>query len=350
MGETKTGTDAGIEFPDTLYDAGQLNFLSYAPCVFKNTFKDGLHKALTAHRTKTGKAFNNYGPIVGCHDFSDDPYKDLWQEPDIDSLPDALASKGISDFLRRQFMERFVKRGCFTNVWGRPVHPMFQKAGLIDPDGWFTVYSVMPFVMLADMRKLGSLPPPKRWSDLIQPHYRDSVIFAGPGDRLADTPLFHLWAQHGEDGLTQLADNVKYVWSGAEIAKEAGSTNPSGAAIYVLNWFFARSCPRTDVTKIIWPDDGAIAAPIYLLVKKNRVREAAAAIDYIFSTEFGNSSAQSCFPVVHPEVDNHLPEGASFKWIGWDYVKSHDVVELADHAQKLFFSLWNEKNRSRSVK
>lgn len=334
-------SDAGFPTEHDLEEAGQLNFLSYTPCVFRNTFKEGLDRALKAHHRKTGNAFKNYGPIMGCHNCTDDPYEGLWQRPDIDSFPDAIASKGFSDFFRRQFMERFVKQGCFTNVWEGPVNALFDKAGLIDPDGWFTVYSVIPFVILVDKRKLGDLPAPRRWSDLLDPRYRGNVIFAGPGDRLADTPLIHLYAEHGDEGLMRLAANVRSIWSGAEIAKEAGSTNSSGAAIYVLSWFFARSCPRTDAVSVIWPDDGAAVGPIYMLVKRARAKEAAPAINYVLSTEFGLKSAQSCFPVIHPGVDNQLPEGASFKWIGWDYVKSHDTIELTDRAQELFFSVWD---------
>jgi hypothetical protein len=78
-----------------------------------------------------------------------------------------------------------------------------------------------------------------------------------------------------------------------------------------------------------------------MLVKRARAKEAAPAINYVLSTEFGLKSAQSCFPVIHPGVDNQLPEGASFKWIGWDYVKSHDTIELTDRAQEFFFSVWD---------
>jgi hypothetical protein len=38
--------------------------------------------------------------------------------------------------------------------------------------------------------------------------------------------------------------------------------------------------------------------------------------------------AGAAFPAVHPDVDNRLPENASFKWIGWDYVKNHDMKAL----------------------
>jgi hypothetical protein len=56
--------------------------------------------------------------------------------------------------------------------------------------------------------------------------------------------------------------------------------------------------------------------------------------------DLGAKSARFCLPVLHPGVDNALPEGATFKWLGWDYIQSHDTAELREYSHALFMSKW----------
>jgi len=332
---------AGVEFEEGVDRSKHLNFLSYNPCMFKNTYKEGLESVLKAYRMKTGRNFSIFGPM-GCGECTEDLYAGIWKVSHIDDFPDAVTSMGFSDFFRKGFIERFVQKGCFQNVWEGPVNKPFEDAGLIDPDGWYTVYSVIPFVMLVDMKKLGDLPMPKQWCDLLAPQFKDNVILCGSRDQISDAPLLYFYKAHGEEGIGMLAANVKNMMSPAESAKTAGSSNPGGAAVYVLPWIFARSCPRTEMVSVVWPEDGALVNPVYLLVKKDKIKEVSPVIDYTLGVELGRQSAQSCFPVINPQVDNGLPQGASFKWLGWDYIKTYDTVELKELTQTIFFSAWNK--------
>jgi hypothetical protein len=125
MDEIRAGMD--IQFEEKPGAPGNVNFLSYTTCIFKNTFEDGLDKALNAYSRETGNVFNSYGPITSCSGSGGDPYGDLWQAPGIDSFPNALSTKGFGDFFRRGFMvmshdtfdliERVEE--SFSSVWNR---------------------------------------------------------------------------------------------------------------------------------------------------------------------------------------------------------------------------------------
>lgn len=39
-------------------------------------------------------------------------------------------------------------------------------------------------------------------------------------------------------------------------------------------------------------------------------------------------------------VDNELSPGAAFKWLGWDYIKSHPMDALKEHVIKVFRNHW----------
>lgn len=132
------------------------------------------------------------------------------------------------------------------------------------------------------------------------------------------------------------------------MAKAAGSADLSGAAVYIIPWFFASLCHRKEAVSVVWPEDGAFTSPLYLLAKKEKYNDLATVIDYVTGAELGRKSTQSCLPSLNPLVDVHLPEGASFKWLGWDYMKSHDVAELKDQAHELFIAEW-KKQRTRNA-
>jgi ABC-type Fe3+ transport system substrate-binding protein len=313
-----------------------INFLGYVPGLFRHAFKEGLGSVLKTHLMESGNSFRSYCPM-SCYE---DEYADIWKTQHIDNFPDAIASMGLGNLFRKEFVERFVAKDYFKNAWEGPVNKHFEEAGLIDPDGWYTIYSVMPFVILVDRKKLGPLPLPKRWSDLLDPQFRGKVVLPGTEDTVSIAPLY-FYKEYGDEGLEQLAVNMKMALQSAEMARLVGSSN-SPAAIYVMSWFFIQSCPRPEMAIMIWPEDGAIVNPLYMLVKKEKINELAPVIKYTLGLELGRQIAESCFPVINPQVDNMLPEGASFKWIGWDYIKSHNLDEVREHAQTFLISTWKK--------
>jgi len=286
-----------IHFEEEPGEVGHLNFLGYSPCVFKHTFKESLDGVLGVYRKEAGDGFRSYVPS-GCDSCGSDMYDDIWKTPNIEDFPDVVTSLGFGDFFREGFVERFVNKGYFKSAWNTPLTEPFEKAGFRDPDGWYTVYAVMPFVMLIDKKKLGGLQAPRRWSDLLETDFRDKIIISGMEDQVADIPLIYLYKEHGEVGLQRLAANLKAVW----------------------------------------PEDGAYASPLYLLVEESRMKEMAAITDYVTGPELGRKSALSCFPSLNPRVDNSLPEDASFKWLGWDYIKANDPAEAREYAHTVFIS------------
>lgn len=56
------------------------------------------------------------------------------------------------------------------------------------------------------------------------------------------------------------------------------------------SWFFAKSCPRTDEIFVVWPEDGAYASPLHLLVKASRMKEMTAITDYVTGYEWGTGA------------------------------------------------------------
>lgn len=314
-----------------------LDFLGHAPCLFKRTFKESFEQMLATYRRH-----ENAAPLA-CYvpeAWSSEPgyiFEDLWRTTNIDDIPDALVSVGFGDFMRKGFIERMVLAGHFANLAHTIAKP-FQEAGLEDPRGCYSIYAVQPFVMLVDHARLGGLTPPRRWRDLLDPRYRGKIIISGQDDRVARVPLLYFLKEHGEEGLRQLAANIGGIWPSAQIGRMAGRSGHAGVPIYLLSWFFAKSCPRTETTSILWPEDGALTSPLFLLVKASRMGALAPITDFVLGAPLGKKCASAGLASLHPEVDNLMPAGASFKWLGWDFIRSHDVFDLAESALSVFVS------------
>ena len=89
--------------------------------------------------------------------------------------------------------------------------------------------------------------------------------------------------------------------------------------------------------KAIWPKDGAIISPIFMLAKTSEKERLQPVVDFFASKEIGDVLAvQGLFPSTHPDVDNNLADGSTFMWLGWDYISSNDLSELIAHCENLF--------------
>ncbi|RCX21070.1 ABC-type Fe3+ transport system substrate-binding protein [Anaerobacterium chartisolvens] len=315
----------------------RLDFLGYTVCPLKHTFRECFDAVLDKYRRETGRGFDCYVPS-GCG--GDDAYEEIWKSQSIDDLPGAIASIGFGDFFRKEFVDRFIDKGCFKAPERKEINADFAGMGLEDPDGCYTIYSVFPYIIMVDKKKLGNLPMPCKWDDLLKPVYRNNIIIGGSADDISEVLLLYLYKKHGDKGVELLARNVRDAWHAAKMAKVAGTSSTEGAAVYVMPWFFARSCPRTDVVSIVWPEDGALISPFYLLVKEDRGADLQIITDFVMGEELGQKSANSFFPVLNSEADNRLPENAAFQWLGWDYIKSNSMDTLKEHVKKIFAEHW----------
>lgn len=312
----------------------KLHFLGYTYCPLKFTFKDCFEEVRQKYLAGGGD-FRHFVPS-GCGE-EDDPYRDkIWQVENIDDFPDITVAAGFGDSFRQEFVDRFVQKGYFKSVAYEQINADFTAAGYEDPAGWYTPYSVLPVVMLVDRKKLGDLPVPRQWSDLLNPIYKNNIIIGASQGTIHEDLLLYIYKEHGAEGIAQLAANVKSGMHGAEMAKMAGIAGQQGAAIYVIAWLFAKACPRTEATTIIWPADGALITPMYLLVKETLREDLRTFVDFVMGPSYGQKSADNYFPVLHPQVDNKLPEQAGFKWLGWDYIRSHSLEDLKEHVVKIF--------------
>lgn len=329
--QTTPSADAeGPVFPESFSDDKRaLNFLGYVPCSIREDFRQGVWKKLQASGY-TQESFPWYVP-GGCG--AKDLYEGLWQEKEIKALPQMIVSLGFGDFFREGFVKSRLETGDFAAVPGVSYAPEFVQAGIPDPLGQYSIYSVQTYVILADKLRLQGRPLPEKWVDLADPCWKDDLIVGGDGDEVSEVLLQTLYQSGGEAAIQALARNVKDGWHAAQMAKAAGSGSPQGAALYVVPWFFADSCPQRDKVEIHWPAEGGLASPLYVLVRQDASDKTRELAQFLMGKEIGSVFAQNHYPAASVAG---LPPGKKLRWLGWDYIRSHNLPELGPKLQNLF--------------
>jgi hypothetical protein len=196
-----------VEEREGFPEPGKLDLLLYAPCPVKLVIKDRIESIVEGYRGKNVEVLVQIP--MGCT--SVDPFDPVYLLKDAEQLPAILASLGFGDFWKREFVDRFVRSGVFEAVLPPRVNPMFEKAGLIDPRGAYTIYGLTPYIFLVDTRRLGALPVPRTWEDLLDSKYRGEIIMCGDGDDMADAVVLNIYKDQGVEGLKRLAGNVKNI-------------------------------------------------------------------------------------------------------------------------------------------
>lgn len=317
-----------------------LNFLGIIACSVRQTFKEELEKAVTEYKNKKNITLKAYVPS-GCSCKAD--LSSIWEANNIDDFPDVMAANGFKDEFKKGFMNTLADKGYFKSVRGENINKEFLEAGCIDPKGVYNMYAVSPSVILVDKNKLKDLPMPKSWGDLLNPIYKNNIIVGGTPEELSDSAVLYIYKEYGEDGLKKLVQNTKNLWHPSKMSKTAGTMNTEGAAIYIMSWFFAKTCPNTEKTAIVWPEDGALINPMCVLAKESKTSQMDALINFALGEELGSKLADSYFPSLNQKVDNKLPEGAKFKWLGWDYIRENSMDEIRNMTNTMFINEWKSK-------
>ena len=253
-------------------------------------------------------------------------------------LPDLFLSAGFEAFFDRRNMARFKDQGVFTDrSW--PTHnSLFEQYDLKDPDGHYAMLAVVPAVFLVDRTRLAvDEEAPRTWREILTPRFAGRVALPVGDFDLFNGILLTIWKHFGDEGVAALGRNLL---AGMHPSQAAGRFAPragEGPLVSVIPYFFSRMAQFNPDAEIVWPADGAVISPIFMLLKKDAPEEAARLADFFAGRRVGEIlSHKGLFPSCHPEVRNQVPEEAPFMWLGWDFIREHDLGELIPRVNEIF--------------
>lgn len=202
---------------------------------------------------------------------------------------------------------------------------------------------VVPAVFLINKEELGDLPIPKTWEDILKEEFEGKVSLPIADFDLFNAMLLNIYKKYGEEGVARLGKSLKTSMHPSEMVKS--HRKKERPIVTVMPYFFTRTVSKGGPMVAVWPEDGAIISPIFMLSKKEKKEDLKTIVEYFSSREVGEILAHNGkFPSINPKVNNHIPEDNKYMWIGWDYLKEHDVATLIETCEEIFNRHINEES------
>lgn len=255
-----------------------------------------------------------------------------------DELDDVYVSAGFDMFFETAYFGRFFNSNEFFNPlpWSG-VNAVFEQDNLQlnDPLNRYGIIAVVPAVFLVNTTVLGDRPIPDSWASLLDPIYAQSVSLPVSDFDLFNAILLTLDKTYGREAISKLGRNMLQSLHPAQMVKSDRSKLEK-PAITIMPYFFTKMAKEGGVMKAVWPKDGAIISPIFMIGKSVAKEKIEAISTFLASEKVAEILAhQGLFPSLHPEVDNRLLPENKFLWLGWDYIAKHDLNQQfeACHAE-----------------
>ena len=256
---------------------------------------------------------------------------------DIDKVADVMISAGFELFFDKEKFSDFFKNENFY-VEPREFNKDFdnEKICLRDPKNIYDIIAVVPCVFLVNENNLNGKEIPTSWEELLfSGNYDDSVAIP-----LSDLDMFNalvvtIFSKWGVEGIKALAKVYKKSLHPAEMVKKKGDSK-NNPIISVTPYFFTQMVARSSALKVVWPKDGAIVSPVFLMAKKDN-EKAKTVVEFFNNSSVGKLlSSNGKFPTTVKGVDNLLEENCGFLFCGWDYIHNNDIVKIMKESEKLF--------------
>lgn len=331
--ETAIAQNTDEETPGLTDYAGQgnLTLLALMPCGLKMAFAKALNPFMQEYNTNSASSVKYAIEGNLNQELSYYPYVDRLESGD--ELPDIIISSDFNTFYGKRFREKFVSTEIFTGYDQPPFNPAYKTAGIIEPRGDYSVITVNPLVMIVNKDQLKGRPLPTCWDDLLDPVWEKSIVLRGGNGFFCHAVLLPVYKKHGPEGLKKLAKNVCLGMHPSQMVKRIDS-NGEGA-IYVMPEFFAKRIKNTLRYQIVWPKDGALASPVTLQAKREKLTELKPILDFLTGTELSQTLANVGFPVARNDIDGEAQK-KPLLWLGWDYLYDHDLPSLNSDIDAVF--------------
>lgn len=247
-----------------------------------------------------------------------------------ESLSDVFLSAGFDLFFDDKYMNQFKKKKVFKDLVNLDKYNKDfdnEYLSLKDPDGDYSIISVVPAVFLVNDDVLKDKKAPSSWEELISGDYDNSVSLPIGDFDLFNAILLNIYKRFGLEGVRRLGKTLlKSMHPSQMVKSNVGRIQP---AITIMPYFFTKMAKFGGPMNAIWPKDGAIISPIFMLTKAKKADKLKEVAQFFASREVGEIlSHTGLFPSTHPEVDNNIDKNNRYMWVGWDYIKNNDIGNI----------------------
>lgn len=319
----------------------QVNVSGLLPCPVRLPLLEGFDAFIENYTVETGNkvSYKLEAASVGA-DWIENNIRGI---ENANELPDVFLSAGFETFFDQKTIGRFKDQGVFTDITAATVNADFADIDINDPKKDYSIIAAVPAVFMINHDVLGDLPMPRRWADLLKPEYEQKVALPVGDFDLFNAILLAIHKDYGDDGVKKLGRCMLKSMHPSQMVKNAQRVAEEKPLVTIMPYFFTKMARMVQSLEIVWPEDGAVVSPIFMLTKRESLDKVRPIAEYLSSKPVGEILAQKgLFPSLHPDVDNQLTGHHPWKWIGWDYIYKNDIGALIQHTTQIFEDSMNE--------
>ncbi|WP_050606896.1 ABC transporter substrate-binding protein [Clostridium niameyense] len=265
--------------------------------------------------------------------------KDFLQDNSQDNLPDIFISAGFDLFFSEELFGKYKTQNVFEDITEyEHYNKDFENEyiNLKDPDRQYSMIGVVPAIFLVNKEELKGRKMPTSWEDILKDEFNHSVSLPVGDFDLFNSILLNIFKKFGEKGVKKLGEILQRSMHPSEMVKSniGKSEKPT---VTIMPYFFTNMIKENGPMTPVWPKDGAIISPIFMLCKKEKANKIKFIVDFFSSKKVGEIlSHNGKFPSVNPEVENGISENNKYMWIGWDYIQNNDIAALIKTCNSVF--------------
>ena len=262
-----------------------------------------------------------------------------WIKEDLknsDTVPDLFISAGFELFFDEKFLGKYKSENIFEDITGiQEYNEDFQEYGLKDPNGQYSMLGIVPAVFLVNKDEMKGRKIPESWEELMSGEFENNVSLPISDFDLFNALMLNIYKKYGEEGIRKLAGILQKSMHPSEMVKS--HMKIERPAITIMPYFFTWMVREGSPMELVWPKDGAIISPIFMLSKKDTKINTKTIADFFASKQTGEILAhKGKMPSVNPEVDNMIPAENKYMWLGWDFIKENDISSLIKKCEGIF--------------
>ena len=262
-----------------------------------------------------------------------------WIKEDLknsDTVPDLFISAGFDLFFDKKLLEKHKSENLFEDITGiRKYNKDFWEYGLEDPNGQYSVLGIVPAVFLVNKDEMKGRKIPENWEELMSGEFENNVSLPISDFDLFNALMLNMYKKYGEEGIRKLAGIFQKNMHPSEMVKS--HMKRERPAITIMPYFFTWMVREGSPMELVWPKDGAIISPIFMLSRKDTKAKTKPIVDFFASKQTGEIlSHKGKMPSVNPEVDNMIRAENKYMWLGWDFIKENDISSLIKKCEGIF--------------
>ena len=330
-----TNIDATLATNVKSADSEALDIVGLLPCPVRIPLLEQFNNFVKEFTVETGVGVNY--ELKAASMGLDWVEKNIVGISDAKELPDLFISAGFDMFFDEEMIGKFKRENVFEDTTKLPkFNPLFEELKLKDPQNHYAMIGVVPAVFLINQTELGDRPIPKTWADIMKPEFEKRVSLPVGDFDLFNGILLNIHKKYGNEGVKKLGRSLLESMHPSQMVK-SNRKKENRPIITIMPYFFTKMVKNGGPMIAVWPEDGAIVSPIFMLSKKEKIEKLQPVIDFFASKKVGEILSHSgLFPSVHPEVDNRIPNENKFMWLGWDYIYQNEISKLIKHCEMLF--------------